>query len=920
MGLFLFLDMISFLESVIKEVRNEHTDYKNLVFVLPSKRSGFFLKNYMAKITTKTQLAPEIYSIETFVENISGLKYASNTEQLFELYNTYLKHDKEEKDNFYTFSKWGRTLLQDFNEIDHNLINVKKIFSHLSAIQEINHWYLQKEKSKMIQNYIRFWNNLEALYISFNSSLQEKGIAHRGLVYRKACDRLKIYLNNNRQKKHIFIGFNALNAAESYIIQEILEKTEADIFWNNDPYFIDDNIHAAGHFIRSYKKQWNYYKERPLKGIKDNYLTQKNINIIGVPKNVSQAKYVGNLLFKLKTSDPQLLKNTAIVLADETLLNPIINSIPKEIEHINITMGYPLQKTSLSSLFSHFFHLYIHEENRAWFYKNVLTFLSHPYIQILLTDTDKNYASLVSEEIKNKNLTYITYEKIQEIAKGCSFDIATLFYKENLSPIAYVSNCLKIILNLKTKFKKSKNTLALEYLYRFYQLFNQISELVKKHSFIIDLKSLQSLYEELLSTESLNFKGEPLEGLQIMGILESRNIDFETVIITSVNEGILPSGKSNNSFIPFDIKKAFGLPTHKEKDSIYTYHFYRLLQGAKNIYLVYNTEPDVLEGGEKSRLITQLLTDENKLKDITEIIAFPEITPMANTPQIVQKDSNLMGLIKTLSGKGFSPSYLANYIRNPIDFYKKSLLKIDEHSEVEETVAANTFGTIVHNTLEELYTPFIGAVLTVKLLNSTKPKIKRVVAKHFSKSYSAGDIFRGKNLIAYSVILRYIENFIDLEITEVKKSEIKILSLEENLKVTLEIPELDFPVILKGKLDRVDKKNGVTRIIDYKTGKVIASELTISDWGEITANTKFTKAFQLLCYALMYSYKHPNETVEAGIISFKNLKTGVLRFAQKENTKNHQITTNTIAVFYEELKKLIIEICSPEIPFTEEEI
>ena len=912
--------MISFLEGVIKEVWKEHTDHKNLVFILPSKRAGVFLKNLMAQITTKTQLAPEIYSIETFVENISGLRYASNTEQLFELYNTYIKHNKEEKDNFYTFSKWGRTLLQDFNEIDRSLVNAKKIFSHLSAIQEINHWYLQKEKTKMIQNYIHFWNNLEALYISFNNSLQEKGIAHQGLVYRKAYDGLENYLDNNGNKKHIFIGFNALNTAESHIIQEILEKTEADIFWDNDSYFVNDNIHDAAHFIRLHKRQWNYYKERPLKGIKKNYQNQKNINIIGVPKNVSQAKYVGNLLHNLKTSNPKLLKNTAIVLADETLLNPIINSIPKEIEQVNITMGYPLQKTSLSSLFSHFFELHTYKENRGWFYKNVLTFLSHPYIQILLTDTDKNYASLVAEEIKKKNWTYITAEKIQEITKECSFDITALFYKGNLSTIAFVANCLKIILNLKTKFKESENALGLEYLYRFYQLFNQISELVKKHSFIIDLKSLQSLYEELLSTETLNFKGEPLQGLQIMGMLESRNLDFETLIITSVNEGILPSGKSNNSFIPFDLKKAFGLPTYKEKDAIYTYYFYSLLQSAKNIYLVYNTEPDVLEGGEKSRLITQLLTDEHKLKDITEVIAFPKIVPMANGLQIVPKDSNLVKLIKTFSGKGFSPSHLENYIRNPIDFYKKSLLKIDDRSQVEETVAANTFGTIVHNTLEELYTPFIGTALTVKLLNDLRPKIKTVVVKHFSKSYSDGDISRGKNLIAYHVILRHIENFINLEIQEVKNSEIKILALEENLRVTLEIPELDFPVILKGKLDRVDQKDGTTRIIDYKTAKVMSPELTVSDWDEITTNTKFSKAFQLLCYALMYHYKHPNETIEAGIISFKNLNSGVLQFAQKEKTKNYQITTNTIAIFYKELKKLIIEICNPEIPFAEKEV
>ena len=410
-----------------------------------------------------------------------------------------------------------------------------------------------------------------------------------------------------------------------------------------------------------------------------------------------------------------------------------------------------------------------------------------------------------------------------------------------------------------------------------------------------------------------------------MGMLESRNLDFETVIITSVNEGILPSGKSNNSFIPFDLKNILGLPTFKEKDAVYTYHFYRLLQRAKNIYILYNTEPDVLEGGEKSRLISQLLTDPNKERDIISKVATPAIEPVVHTLSSFKKDAGLMQLIQNHAKKGFSPTSLSNYIRNPIDFYKRNLLRIDNTLAVEETIAANTFGTIVHDTLEDMYKPFLGNYLTVEGLKAAKATIENLVKKHFAKSYMDGDISRGRNLIAYNVILRYLENYLDAEIIEAKNHQIKIVGVEENLNIQLNIPEIDFPVILKGKLDRIDEKDGMLRIIDYKTGKVESKNVEIIDWSDIATEYDFSKAFQLLCYAVMYNDKNPIKTIQSGIISFKNLNSGLLKFATKDKPgswakKEHNITQETLSQFNEELKKLILEICNPEIPITEKEV
>ncbi len=341
--------MRSFLDEIVSNIHSGQESFEDTVFVLPSKRAGTFLRNSIANSTDRTIFSPEIYSIEEFVGNISGLSTATNTQQLFELYYAYLDQTKGEQENYLDFSKWGQTLLQDINEIDRYLIDTGKLFSNLSAIQEINHWYLAAEKTKMVEDYIKFWNNLEELYNTFNQKLLKQGIGHQGLVYRKANENLESYLEANKNNRYIFIGFNALN--ESNIIQRILQTKNAEIYWDADEYYLDDPIHDAGYFIRGHKKKWPYLQENPLKGISSSLLQKKNIQVIGVPKNISQVKYVGALLKEINIANSDLLKRTAVVLSDETLLNPLLNSIPSEIEKVNITMGYPLNKSNFESFF-----------------------------------------------------------------------------------------------------------------------------------------------------------------------------------------------------------------------------------------------------------------------------------------------------------------------------------------------------------------------------------------------------------------------------------------------------------------------------------------------------------------------------------------------------------------------------------------
>jgi len=913
--------MQSFIQNVVQDVLKNNSDLGKTIFILPSKRAGVFLKKALASSLTKTILAPEIYSIEDFIERVSKLVTANTTTQLFELYNAYLKVGDYEKESFDSFLKWGEILLQDFNEVDRYLVDASTLYQNVAAIQEVNHWSLNPDDSEMIENYLHFWRYLEDIYNQFNTRLLKQGLGHQGLIYKTSVTQLPDYLNSTH-KKHIFLGFNALNTAESILIQTILEKTDAFIYWDIDPYFLQDNIHDAGYFIRNYQNTWNTLKGKPLAGLTNYYNTKKHIEIIGVPKNISQVNYVGDLLYNIQNESPDALLNAAIVLGNEELLNPLLNAIPENIPATNITMGQKLESTTLASFFTTLIEFHEQKTEKGWFYKHLLKLLTHSYA-VLLFDANEVSANNLISKIKTKNWTYITHHQINDLLPEHA-TIKLLFEDIKNNPNKLIDNFLALIESMRTIETIKQNGLLLEQLYKFFTLFNQLKDLCSSFAYINNLKSLEHLFSQLLSSETLDFQGNPIEGIQIMGMLESRLLDFETIIITSVNEGVLPSGKSNNSFIPFDLKIKNGLPTYKEKDAVYTYHFYRLLQRAKNVYVLYNTEPDALEGGERSRLITQLLTDDNR-NDIKSFIAIPTIQPITKKIKQVEKTKTLIGLIREKARKGFSPSSLSNYIRNPIDFYKQNLLNINEVVQVEETLAPNTFGTIVHDSLEELYTPLVGKTLTEGLLNGIRKNVTSSVARNFEKTYKEGNISSGKNYISFHVILKYIRTFIEAEITASKDHSIKIIALEQSLSVPLRVAGLDFPIILKGKLDRVDEFDGITRIIDYKTGKVERRNVEIIDWEILNEEYKFSKAFQLLCYGLMFFKTHPEEnlSIQAGIISLKNFTEGTLLFAQKESArgpKNHIINNEVISNFEQILGQLITEICNADLPFTEKEV
>ncbi|RPD96665.1 PD-(D/E)XK nuclease family protein [Aureibaculum marinum] len=905
--------MQSFLIDVVKDVFNKNSNPEQLTFVLPSKRAGIFLKNIIKVELSSTTILPKVISIEEFIENLSNISAIDSTTLLFEFYTIYKKlTPKDAVDSFENFIKWAPLLLQDFNEIDRHLVDANYLFSYLTDIKRLETLLKGEEITDLISKQVKFYENFETYYTALYTHLLKNKVGYQGMQYREAVANIQLYINNTTDNI-VLVGFNALNEAEETIFQDLLDNELATVYWDIDAYYIKNNPQVAT-FITKYKTKWNYFNTNTFKWATNNFLEKKNITIIGTPKDISQLKYAGEILKDI-ANETQNFSDTALVLSEESLLSATLNSLPSEVANVNITMGYELKNIPLGTIFEYLFKLQIHQKNGAFYYKELLALLNHPQFKAFFKDATSIDGLLHS--IAKNNFTYITKNALLRLSDfDKTFSTLSFLFEnwENDSFLA-IKNCIRFIELIKEDTHLSK--LEKEYLFRFYTIFKELLNLNQKFGHIQDIKTLTIFYNQLLKTEKLSFKGEPLVGLQIMGVLETRVLDFKNIIITSVNEGILPAGKSDNSFIPFDVKREVGIPTYKEKDAIFAYHFFRLIQRAENVYALYNTEADSYGSGEQSRFLTQL--EIFKQDEIKKIVVGPEVTKTNINLKEIPKNEFVNNELKQLAEKGFSPSTLTNYILNPLEFYNQKILKIREIDEVEETIASNTLGTIIHKTLEAFYKPYIDRILTEQALIEMKANVASEVKKWFTEVYRNGNIATGKNLLVYNVAQQFVRNFLNQELHLVKQgNSIKILALEKKLDLKINVEGIDFPIQLIGEADRIDELNGTKRIIDYKTGKVTQTDLNIKDWTLITKDYKhYSKAFQVLFYALLYAESNHlnlnNQPLESGIISFKNLKSGFLK------VNKSLVTQEDIDNFKTELDHLLLEIFDVNTPIIEKE-
>ena len=912
--------MDSFIKKVLLDLKNQNFDFSQSIFILPNKRSGFHLKKTLSEVISKTIFSPEIISIENFIEELSELKLLSNTELIFEFYSIYLNitpNDKQEK--FEDFIKWSRILIQDFNIIDKEIEDPSRIFDYLKAVKEMDHWSLDSNPTELVKRHLYFWSNIKSYYKEFSNHLLNINSGYQGVIEKKALINVENYIKKKADLKYVFVGFNALNKIESLVIQKFLKTGLAKIYWDIDKISINSTFNNSGFFINHYRSNWPYYKNKEINWINDNYSSKKNINVIGVSKNIGQVKYIGEIIKKNIGKQGK----TAIVLGDESLLIPMLSSLPKGIEGVNITMGFPLFSSSVSSLFYKLFRLHT-KAKTTYYYKDVMSILSHELIKPLFNLEEVNYSDLIIEKINNGNIVNIKLEFLISNTKVNKGLIKLLFKSWSDNVDIAISNSKELITQIRNSLLiKDGGILTVEHLYRFNEIFNELFILKKKFKFINSIAILFDLFQDIVRNERLKFNSESFSKIQIMGLLESRVLDFETVIISSVNEGVLPSGNTENSFIPFDVKIDNNIPTYKEQDAIYSYHFYRLIQRAKNVHLIYNTEVDALKGGEKSRFIRQI--EFEGIHKINQII-INSYTPKNEQNLIeISKTNEIINDLKNLAKKGFSASSILSYIREPLTFYYKKILKIPDELRVEETIESNTLGTVIHESLKEIYKPLINKFITVEYLKAQLKKLDKIVKNQFKIIYNNGQFKSGKNLIILEVAINYISNFIKIEIESIMSGDsIQIIGIEEDFKVKFQSEKFKDEINLKGQIDRIDNFNGKLRIIDYKTGKKIEKrELNLSNWENLEMDyDKIKNWFQLLFYAYAYNMtNNQNLPTEVGIISFKTLKSGLLKFNFGTRFDNKSIISDDILKNYKILlENILTEIMDSNISFIEKKI
>ncbi len=920
--------MTSFIGQLVEQLQADFGEQLGeICVVFPSKRACIFFKDHLSRQLDQPSWAPGIYAIEEFIREVHPRTLLDQVSLTFELYPIYAERFPDEPfDKFYS---WGSMLIKDFDEVDMHLVEARQLFRNLFDLKEIDTtieaWLNEDgQPTEFQQRYLQFWQLMGDFYERLHSKLDQRGMASPGMALREIAESYQKKAPSLPWQHVVFAGFNALAPAEEAMIKALVDRDMATCYWDLDTYYLDDPFQEAGQFYRELKRRWKIEDWNWL----GNHLAgnERKITLTGVPQRVGQAKVAG-LKLREWMADEVPAESTAVVLPDENLLFPFLHSLPEAVGKVNVTMGYPLRNTPLYSLAEAIIQLHESSDRlrpdrpeSIYYFRDIRNILRHPYVNNLLRDEARE----LLREIQKQNLIYISpnyFKKYEEEEPG---HLLSFLFQTWHDIGQVISFFLELYQRLKLALEQNRNpklpTVETEYLFHFFTLTQKLRDKLDTYSLDFDLRIFRRLYRDILQTGSIPFSGEPLEGLQVMGMLETRVLDFDRLLILSVNEGVLPAKPNDSSFIPYSLRKEFGLPTHEDKDAIYAYHFYRLLQRAKEVILVYNTQNDTFGSGEKSRFIAQLeaeLALRNPQLELTdETVTFP-LAPEVVLPLEVPKTEPLLEQLRGFAVEtGFSPSALSTYLNCPLQFYYRYILRLKEADEPEETMEEHTFGKVLHGALEKLYQPFEGKMVEASDIDGFADQLSGVIEAEFKQVTLTDNFQFGRNRLLLGVIKNLIEHLLEIDRSDAPFL-VKGLELElETQLTTLKMPE---GVKLRGFLDRVDEVKGITRIIDYKTGKV--SRLDLKDFEEIREGQKKREPFQLSTYAYLFLRNEalPGE-VSPGIYFMRNLSEG-LQFLQTGPTKSTVLDLESLLDYESEMVALIDEIFDPELPFlqTEEE-
>ncbi len=898
--------MTSFLGKTAKHLFERYgSDLSEICIVMPNRRAGLFLNRFLAAELSRPVWAPAMFSVEDFLAKIARMKEVEPIHLLIELYDIHKETDGEKAQLFEEFLSWGPQLLTDFNDIDRYLADAGELFGYLDEVRAINLWNLDKTPLTEFQkNYLAFYHSLGSYYTKLVQRLLSRGEGYQGLVFREASRRIADGTGKVPWSKVVFIGFNALTKAEEQVMTHLHRDGQAEFIWDADRYYLEQSHQEAGSFLRQWLSVW---PEKEKRWVSEDFLNgAKEIEVVGVPNVTGQVKFCGELL---QLRQLPAGENTAIVLPDESLLMPLLNSLPAEVDELNITMGLPLKHTPLADLLENVLQMHLHaagmegsrNSGKRFYFRDVLKILQHPLVTGICRRILGNQFALseVTARVRSGNQVFLSKDDLHG-SDLFSAELGMLdpFFEPWPGPSEAIPFLRRIVEMVREsiqlpdrsadqKPESLSGEVDTENAFVFARLLLQLSEIVNRYPSYFTLKTFCNFFRQLTQSTTLPFYGEPLKGTQIMGMLETRTLDFDNLIILSCNEGLLPSGKTAHSFIPFDIKREFGLPTYHHKDAVYAYHFFRLLQRAKKVWLLYNTEPNLLKGGEKSRFIQQICRElplynpAIKIHEQLLVSVLQKNEPYP--PIIIAKEGEVLETMVKKARDGFAPTALNAFRNCALRFYFSAIAGLKEPEEAADTIDPKTLGVAVHKALQVLYTLHQHEPLTTAAITTMIAKSDEAVQQAFAEKFKGSSTAFGKNLLLVNVARFMVRNFLNGEMDLVKElsekgAVMKVELLEQHLRRPIHVcaGEVDFEVIVKGVVDRVDRMGDETRVIDYKTGLSDKTELQVNGWEDLQHDPLLDKGFQLLTYAWLLHEKASKSVMRAGIISLKSLGSGFM--------------------------------------------
>lgn len=937
--------MKPFLKELAETIAGTYGRADELTIVFPNRRASLFFQKYYAESITSPSWSPSLLSIEEFFSRLSDLKEPDKLSLIFTLYEVYNKVMKVDEpfDRFYF---WGEMLLRDFDEVDKYLVNASQLFRDLSKLKELDETfdYLTEEQKEFLRSFwisfeekpvgskeefLRVWRKLTDVYAVFVKTLKKEGNGYEGLLHREVLAKLQatslttLPWNDYPFDKLIFAGFNALTKAEEGVLAYFVARG-ANVFWDCDAYYLNNRNQEAGQFMREYRNHTILGRTFP-KEVPSNITQPKNIKLTGVAQRIGQAKHVGQVVGDwLKNSGPVDLEKTVIVLPDEGMLLPMMNSLPDEATKVNVTMGYPLRLTPLFNLLDLVIEMQIYQKENRFSHRQVTTLLDHPYLISLTEKKSQEWR----REIISGNKVYVA---AKEFGSNPVFD--KVFKVISASDAS--GYLLELVEMMGSHFAQQQG-LDREYAFHFHRHLSRLHEILTRTQRTIEDQSVawrgfQKLFRQVIQSQRIPFTGEPLKGLQIMGVMETRNLDFDNVYMLSLNEGMLPAPSRQGSYIPHSIRKAYALPAFEHQDAFYAYLFYRLLQRADTIHLYYNTEPDIIGNGEMSRYLQQLIY-ESGLKIDKQVLHLPlevsEVTAVTvnKTPEVMQiLDQYLEGAANTEAGekqKFFSPTALNDYIECRLRFYLKHLAKLYEAEEVEEEFDARMFGNLLHDVLAWQYEPFKreGKQVTVedtdRLKKNTESLIDKAYRRHFRMDAEEAIVYEGQRLVVKEMISDFVNKVLDHDKTY---TPFHVDMLEERFIQIFPIAS-GKRICVGGTIDRVDEKDNVIRVVDYKTGRDDTDFESIPSL--FAREGKRNKAaFQTFLYSYVYGLRNPEKRgdIKPGLYHRKKLFSSDFEFGHTMGkSRQKEMVEDAKPYFFEfaeQLNELLTELYDVQQPF-----